>query len=124
MKRTLLTLMLVFSVFATAQVGSNTSLSAVTATGAGTQVWVPQVQSVYTWTVTYTTAAPTAATVNLEGTVDGVNWFVLDTTSTTAAAGEMRHVTYKPVSRMRCNLAAYTQGSNAGVTCVIFQVAR
>lgn len=119
MRKILFLFILAFSTLAVAQ--SSTSLSAATATGAGTDVAVLNVQQTYTWAVTFATAAPSAQTTNLEGTIDGSNWFVLDTTTTTAAAGEMRHVVYKPVGRIRCNLAAYTQGSNAGVTCVIYQ---
>lgn len=113
------------SVFAQTAVG--TSLNAATTTGAGTGFSVNQMIHWYTWTVTFTTAAPTSQTTNLEGSLDNVHWFTLDTSTSvsyTSATynGEMRHVVYKPVLYLRCNLTTYTQGSNAGVTCNILRV--
>ena len=97
-----------------------TSLTAVSATGAGSAV--RSVQGTggrnFTW-VTFFTGTPTSINVNLEGSVDGTHYFTLD--SSTSTAGEMRHVAYKNVRFVRCNISAYTvNGSTA--TCEIFGV--
>jgi hypothetical protein len=97
-----------------------TSLNAVSATGAGNAV-----RSVggtgernFTW-VTFFTGTPTAINVNLEGSVDGTHYYTLD--SSTSTSGEMRHIAYKSVRFVRCNISSYTvNGSTA--SCRIFGV--
>lgn len=67
------------------------------------------------------TSQPTSLSVNLEGSLDNVNWFPLATITAADAnwisgQGEMVHVTYKPVRFLRCNPTQYTpNGSTA--TC-------
>lgn len=94
-----------------------TSLSAVAATGAGDVFITPvingKIASEYTWQVIYT-GTPTAITVNLQGSIDGTNYFTLD--STTATASEMRHVTNKSARFVRCQISAYTVNGST-TTC-------
>lgn len=124
MKR-LLMLMLLLALPAMAQINTAaTSLSAVTTTGAGTAFQINPASAHYTWTVTFKTAGPTSQTTNLEGSLDGVHYFTLDTSTSIAwtsdtVTGEMRHVVNKPVLWLRCNLAAVSIGSATGVTCVL-----
>jgi hypothetical protein len=106
------------------------SLSNSTATGAGITYTIPSRSglsgpSTIAWTVTFKTAAPGAQTMNLEGSIDNLNWYTIDTSTVTTYtsdtnSGEMRFVSSKPVPFLRCNLATYTKGSNAGVTCQFF----
>jgi hypothetical protein len=102
-----------------------TLLNNVTATGASDSYALPvvsgQVPPRLTWVVTFKTAAPTAQTTNLEGSLDNVNWYTLDSSTnldytSDTVSGEMLHITNKPVKFVRANLATYTAGSNAGVT--------
>lgn len=97
------------------------SLNAVATTGAGDSYqFVPRNNSyptAITWQTIYT-GTPTAITVNLEGCLTNcataANWATLD--SSTSTANEMRHVVYKAVPFVRCNISAYTvNGSTA--TC-------
>lgn len=88
------------------------SLSGVAATGAGSVLNVNGPVSI-TWQTTFT-GTPTAITVNLEGSIDGTNYFVLDTSTSTTA--EMRHVVNKQVDKLRCNITAYTVNSSTA-TC-------
>jgi hypothetical protein len=97
------------------------SLSAVAATGAGTVYASPVVQGKladrFTWTTTFT-GTPTAITVNLQGSIDGTNYFTLDTSTSTTA--EMRHVVNKPVRFTRCQISVYTvNGSTATCSLVM-----
>jgi hypothetical protein len=94
-----------------------TSLNAVAATGAGAAFSLPMrdsgYPSVFTWQMVYT-GTPSAITATLQGSIDNVNWFVLDTSTSTA--GEMRSVAQKPVRFLRCNISAYTVNSSTA-TC-------
>jgi hypothetical protein len=124
MKKLFLAAMLLMCGAAFGQV--TTSLDKVTATGAGASVQPPAASRNYTWNTSFLTAGPTSLTVNLEGSLDGVYWYTLDTSTSNSytsatSSGEMRHVVFKPVLFLRCNLAAYTQGSNAGVSCNIWE---
>lgn len=94
-----------------------TSLNAVAATGAGTGAifstgqFAGSYPAMFTWQTIYT-GTPTAINVNLEGSLDGTNWFTLD--SSTSTASEMRHVVNKPIRFLRCNISSYTvNGSTA-----------
>jgi len=62
--------------------------------------------------ITYTvvvTGAPSAVTLNIEGSVDKATWFTLDSSTTTTS--EMRHIVNKPVMHIRANLATLTGGT-------------
>lgn len=125
--RKLIFVLLLFSGMAFAQTayptGSTvTSFSLVTTTGGGTSYAFSTPCGTFTWTVTFKTAAPGAQTTNLEGSLDNTNWYTLDSSTSLTyvsdtSSGEMRHVVNKRVKFIRCNLATYTAGSNAGVSC-------
>lgn len=89
------------------------SLNAVTATGAGTVVDLGVGRSNITMT-TLTTGAPTAVTVNLEGSLDNVNWYIL--VSSASTTGDLQASTGKPVRFIRANLATLTAGTAPTVT--------
>jgi hypothetical protein len=98
-------------------------LDTATATGSGDVYALPVSTKMpnITWSVNFKTAAPTAQTTNLEGSVDNVNWYTLDSSTnldytSDTQSGEMLHVVNKPVKYVRANLANYTGGSNEGVT--------
>jgi hypothetical protein len=98
-----------------------TSLNAATATGAGSEFTASQAgdtRSGFTWTVVVT-GSPTAVVVNLEGSIDGANWFTLDTCNATTS--EMRHVINKDVVSLRANLATLTAGTAPTVTARIYK---
>jgi hypothetical protein len=59
-----------------------------------------------------------ALTVNLEGSLDGTNWFTLD--QTTNATGETRHVAGKPVRYIRANIVTSTVSSGSPTVTVNF----
>ena len=73
----------------------------------------------YTWQVLVGgTGSLSALTLNLEGSLDGTNWFQLD--QTTNAAGEARHVTGKPVRYVRANVITSTVSSGSPTVTVYF----
>lgn len=71
---------------------------------------------IYSVVVTYLTAAPTAATVVLEGSLDDINWIPLGNTTDVSALNVAFFVSNKPFINIRGNLTAYTAGTNTGVT--------
>lgn len=71
----------------------------------------------YTWTIRIT-GAPSAAEVRLEGTIDGNNFYTLDTSTTTTS--EMRFVVNRPISNIRANVITLTGGSSPAVTVKIY----
>ncbi len=112
-------LLLLLSTLAMAQVVAYTgtpyvSLNAASSTVPGT-VYALQ-PSVYSYTWTVATGEPvTSATVNLEGSLDGSTWYVLDIASTSDSnwsAGEMRHVVNKPANYLRLNLVSIAGGGS------------
>jgi hypothetical protein len=99
---------------------SQTLLAAVTVTGAGTTRQPGFAYKNHTWN-TVITGSPTTVSVTLEGSIDGTNWFVLDTSTSTS--NEMRHVTNKPVTYLRANLGTLSGGSTPTVTVYSVSVA-
>lgn len=93
-----------------------TSLNAVTTTGAGTSAALTVAASTHTYHV-IVTGSPTSVNVDLEGSIDGVTWFVLDSSTTTTS--EMRHVVNKLVENIRANLTTLTGGTSPTVTVEI-----
>jgi len=77
-------------------------------TGVGTGTAYLGGAEMHTWQV-IVTGNPTALEVKLEGTIDGTNWFVLDTSKTVAS--EMRHVVNKLVWQVRPKLLTLTGGT-------------
>ncbi len=67
-------------------------------------------------TVAYKTAAPTVATIVLQGSVDKITWVDLGDTSDVSATSVGFAVDGAAYSVYRGNLTVYTAGSNAGVT--------
>ena len=100
-------------------------LNAVTSTGAGTNIWGGRkeaggYQQKYTWQ-TVVTGSPASVSVKLEGSLDGDNWYALDTSSN--VSGELRAVVNSPVAFVRGNLATLTGGSSPSVTVLFMAVA-
>ena len=66
------------------------------------------------------TGAPTAVTVDLEGSVDGSTWVALDTHAFSAgeltATKAMWHIVNKVVKHVRANLTTLTGGTSPTVT--------
>jgi hypothetical protein len=74
------------------------------------------------WSISGT--APTACTFRVEGSIDGINWFGLDTTypaSTSCLTAGAESIAFKPFPYMRINVPTYTQGD--GTTAVVFRFA-
>jgi len=93
-----------------------TSCSAVTSTGACTSGQVSNIASRITYTIVVT-GAPSAVTMNLEGSIDNTSWFTLDTMTSTTS--DMRHIANKGVHYVRGNLATLTGGTTPTVTVKI-----
>lgn len=74
----------------------------------------------FTWT-TVITGTPATVTINLEGSIDGTNWFQMD--QSVAAGGEMRSVINKAVRWARLNMTTLTGGTSPTVTGVVMAVA-
>ena len=66
--------------------------------------------------VVYATAAPTAATVILEGSHDNTSWVALGNSTDVSATAVGFSVANTPFPYVRGNLSAYTAGSCSGVT--------
>lgn len=94
------------------------SCSAVTSVQVCTQFAIPQIHdsypSAFTWQI-ITTGAPATISITFEGSIDGVTWATLDTS--TATAGEQRSFTGKAARFTRCNLGTLTGGTAPTVTC-------
>lgn len=94
-------------------------LSAVAATGVGSGYMCGGGIESHTMQATIT-GAPTAVTVDLQGSVDGDVWFQLDTHAFSAgeltATGAMWHIVNKVVKYVRANLATLTAGTSPTVT--------
>jgi len=71
------------------------------------------------------TGAPTAVTVDLEGSLDGTTWVSLASHVMSAAeltaAKALFHVGNKPTRRVRINLKTLTAGSSPTVTVIYTQ---
>ena len=110
---------LFFSSISWAAVDGNpvfTSCDAVTSTGACTSGRVSNIASRITYSVVVS-GAPSAVTLNLEGSIDNISWFTLDTSTTTTS--EMRHIANRGVHYVRGNLVTLTGGSSPTVTVKI-----
>lgn len=105
------------------QVGPSLHLAAAPATG--TVYKMPAAIENITWQ-----AAPTGTvstiTCNLEGSIDNVNWYVLDQiedsdTQWAGSTGEMRHVVNKGLLYIRTRLVSITGGGSISTSLVIYQ---
>lgn len=100
-----------------------TCLNAATSTGAGTVYSLTPAVHSYTMSVA-TSGTVTAATVNLEGSLDNVHWYPLGVAASTDAnwsSGEMIHVAFKPVNYIRANLVSISGGGSITATVSIYQ---
>lgn len=96
-------------------------LNAATATGAGSVHTVRTRPSQHTIAATLGgDVVATAATVDLEGSLDNSTWFSLDSHAFNAAeitaTSAMYHVVNRPVRYVRLNLTTLTGGTNPTVT--------
>lgn len=96
-------------------------LNAVAATGAGTTHAVRMKPRNHTVQFTIT-GAPTAVTLDLEGSLDDSTWISLASHIMTAAeliaTAAMFHVVDKPVRYVRLNLTTLTAGTTPTVTAL------
>lgn len=102
-----------------ARYSTQTSLNAVTATGAGSAVTPP-------WNLEEnnncgvflsSTGTPTTVTVNVEVSPDGTNWFIVGSALSPAATKTATAVTLPPGTyQVRLNLTALTGGTTPTVT--------
>lgn len=74
----------------------------------------------YTWATTIT-GTPSGVTLNLEGSIDGTNWYQIDQSISTS--GEMRSVVNRAVRWVRLNLLSLTGGTSPTVTGIVMGVA-
>lgn len=74
------------------------------ATGDGTVINLGNVFTKHTWYTVVTGGS--SVSITLQGSLDGTNWYVLDTS--TSATSEMRHVVNKPVIYIKTNLGTWT----------------
>lgn len=65
------------------------------------------------WQVNVAGGPPTALTVQLQGTLDGVNWFMID--QSTSLNGELRIVAALAVSQIRAAITALTGAATVTV---------
>ena len=87
------------------------------ASGAGANIfYIPKISANFAVTVVYETAAPTAATSVLQGSIDGTTWVDMGNTTDVSATTVGFAVTDKPYAYIRGNLTVYTAGSCDGVT--------
>jgi len=78
-----------------------TLLDNVTETGVGDSFELPRVFKNYAWEIIIA-GNPSAVEVDLEGSIDGTNWFVIDTSYTITK--ELRYVSDKQIAYVRANL--------------------
>lgn len=94
-----------------------TILNGATGIGAGSAYSVPGkpstgISSNYTWQ-TNVVGSFSALVVALEGSLDGSNWTVLDTNSSTT--GGARALGYVPITFMRAHVTTFTGGTSISV---------
>ena len=107
---------------------SGISLSAAAAPATGTAFSLQPSISNFTWQIV-PTGTVSAATVNLEGSIDSTNgsnghWFVIDqaaATDTQWSSGEMRHVINKGLLMVRCRLVSISGGGSITATIALFR---
>lgn len=75
--------------------------------------WLPRI---FTWQVLVSGGVYSALNVVLEGSLDGTNWFTLDTSTT--VGGETRHVVDKPVIFIRARKVSSTTSSGTPLVTV------
>ncbi|MCH7759854.1 hypothetical protein IIA15_00410 [candidate division TA06 bacterium] len=93
-----------------------TSCAAVTSTGFCPSGQLSNLEPRYTYTV-IVTGAPSVVVLELEGSLDDVEFFLMDTSNTTTR--EMRHVINRSVHFLRGSLVTLTGGTAPTVTVKI-----
>lgn len=96
-----------------------TALAAVTANGSSTAIDLVTPYRTHTLQ-TVVTGAPTSLSVTLEGSLNGTNWVVLATSTSTT--GDAQFAVDKPVRYVRATLSALTGGTAPTVTALIASV--
>lgn len=102
----------------------NTSINASNANGAGDSFGLvasgdyTRLPKDFIWEVLVSGGVYSALSVNLEGSLDNVNWYTLD--SSTATGGEARAVLNKPFRYVRGNKVSSTTSSGTPVVTVRF----
>ena len=87
--------------------------AAASGAGAGDTYSLPCMMSLLTWAVSYS-GSPDGVSVTLGGSIDGVNFFTLDTTTNTA--GEIRTLSTKAVNHIRSHVGTLSGGSSPMAT--------
>jgi hypothetical protein len=85
-----------------------TLLNAVAVPTVGATLDMTYLLSKHTWEIVVT-GGPANETTNLEGSINGTTWYILDTSNTVTA--EMRHVVNKPVRYVRGNCTVLPSGT-------------
>jgi hypothetical protein len=94
---------------------SGQSLNAATATGPGTAIMFDKPMAAHSLGFV-TTGSPDTATVSLEGTYDGTNWFTLQSIVHGTPIGNVGNM---PLLGIRGNLTALAGGTSPTVTAWI-----
>lgn len=95
-----------------------TSLSAATATGAGTPFNLLLCHANFTIAVTVT-GAPASCAVQLQGSLDGTNWYSMGSASNNTSGTSAVNVSNTPAIWVRANLTTLTGGTSPTVTALI-----
>ena len=91
-------------------------LGTFTGTGAGSSNDVYPAYKIITWQIN-SNSSGTAHDVRLQGSLDGSNWFDLDTSNTTG--NELRFVVDKPVRYLRVNVAGMGDATEISVKALL-----
>lgn len=94
-----------------------TLLNAAASTGAGSILFLPHLVKTHAVQLQATTGSPTTVTIALEGSLDGVVFFILDTATYTTVAN-MNFAVDKPVNYVRLNLTTLSGGTAPTVTAI------
>ncbi len=101
----------------TSKFSTLTILNKVSSVGRSDSFELPRVFKNYAWEI-IVEGSPDNVEVDLEGSIDGENWFIIDTSYTTSK--EVRYVSDKQIAYVKANLITLEGGSNPTVT-VIFR---
>ncbi|PHS09397.1 MAG: hypothetical protein COA78_12105 [Blastopirellula sp.] len=94
-----------------------TLLDAADSTGAGAVLSLPHLVKNHAVQLSNTEGSPTTVTIALEGSLDGVTFFVLDSSTYTSVAN-MNFAVDKPVNYVRLNLTVLSGGTSPTVTAI------
>ncbi len=97
-----------------------TLLNAVTGTGAGDYVDFECLLSQFSCMIRWGGLTPTNTVVQLEGSIDGINWARLQDAVTVTATNTLFHIVNSPVQFVRANYVSKTGGD--ATTAVTFEI--